>query len=104
MADEVQAMLASFVHQNCVPSTQMQRRISTGLRDSAIRAFLAPTHLAKRMPQAFEGDQRRTFVSSTVAASSKQVRVRTSPHSEIPVPWKGMKRGETENMLMREVG
>jgi hypothetical protein len=30
--------------------------------------------------------------------------VRTSPHSEIPVPWKGMKRGETENMLMREVG
>jgi hypothetical protein len=82
----------------------MQRRISTSLRDSAIRAFLAPTRLAKRMPQAFEGDQRRTFVSSTVVASSKQVRVRTFPHSEIPVAGKGMKRGETENMLMREAG
>ena len=65
-----QAMVAScLVHQNWVPSIQMQRRIMASLRAKATRAFLAPILLASRTPQAFSGDQRWTLVSSTLAAS-----------------------------------
>ena len=64
-----QVIAASFVHQNSVPSCQMQCRMTDSLRATATRAFLAPTRCMSRVPQAFSGDQRCTFESSTLAAS-----------------------------------
>ena len=48
----------SRVHQNSVPSVQMQCRMTAILRATAMRAFLAPIRFAKRMPQAFNGENR----------------------------------------------
>ena len=79
-----QAVLASSrVHQKSVPSTQMQCRMTAILRATAMRAFLAPIRLTRRMPQAFKGEKRCTLVSNTWAASYRQVRVNVSPHFEI---------------------
>jgi hypothetical protein len=65
-----QAILASSrVHQNSVPSTQIQCRITAILRATAMRAFLGPIRLANRVPQAFRGEKRFTLVSNTFAAS-----------------------------------
>src|SRR4051812_48006658 len=43
----------SRVHQNSVPSVQMQCKMTAILRATAMRAFLPPIRFAKRMPQAF---------------------------------------------------
>ena len=65
-----QAILASSrVHQNSVPSVQMQRRMTAILRATATRAFLAPIRCTRRVPHALSGENRCTFVSSTLAAS-----------------------------------
>ena len=48
----------SRVHQNSVPSVQMQCRMTAILRATAMRAFLPPIRFAKRMPQAFNGENR----------------------------------------------
>ena len=48
----------SRVHQNSVPSVQMQCRMMAILRASATRAFLPPIRFAKRVPQAFNGENR----------------------------------------------
>ena len=48
----------SRVHQNSVPSVQMQCRMTAILRAIAMRAFLPPIRFAKRMPQAFNGENR----------------------------------------------
>lgn len=65
-----QAILASSrVHQNSVPSTQMECRMTAILRATATRAFLAPIRCTSRVPQALSGENRCTFVSSTLAAS-----------------------------------
>ena len=44
----------SRVHQNSVPSVQMQCRMTAILRAIAMRAFLPPIRFAKRMSQAFK--------------------------------------------------
>ena len=80
---EDQAIAASFVHQNSVPSVQMHRRITAILRAMATLAFFEPMRRARRVPQALSGDQRWTFVSNTPAASKRQVRVKRSPHFDI---------------------
>lgn len=74
-----QAIEASFVHQNSVPSVQMHRRMTAILRAIATLAFFEPMRFASRVPHALSGDQRWTFVSSTLAASKRQVRVKRSP-------------------------
>ena len=48
----------SRVHQNSVPSVQMQCRMMAILRATATRAFLPPIRFAKRVPQAFNGENR----------------------------------------------
>jgi hypothetical protein len=65
-----QAMVVSSrVHRTSVPSTQMQCRMTANLRATAMRAFRPPIRLAKRTPQAFNGENRCTLVSSTLVAS-----------------------------------
>ncbi len=54
-----QAILASSrVHQNSVPPTQMQRRMTAILRATATRAFLAPMRCTRRVPHAWSGENR----------------------------------------------
>src|SRR3982751_2229556 len=67
VVNAAQPMAASLVHQNSVPSSQMQRRITASLRAIATFAFLAPMRLASFWPHAFSGDQRLTLLSSTLA-------------------------------------
>jgi len=81
--DQDQAAAISLVHQNSVPSVQMQCRITAILRAIATRAFFDPMRLASRVPQALSGDQRCTFVRRTLAASYRHVRVNRSPHFEM---------------------
>ena len=59
----------SLPHWNSVPSTQMQCRTTASLRATAVLAFLMPTRLASRTPQAFKTDHRFTTLSRTLAAS-----------------------------------
>ena len=58
----------SLPHWNSVPSTQMQCRTTASLRATAVLAFLMPTRLASRTPQAFKTDHRFTTLSRTLAA------------------------------------
>ena len=81
--DQDQAAAISLVHQNSVPSVQMQCRITAILRAIATRAFFDPMRLASRVPQALSGDQRCTFVRRTLAASYRHVRVNRSPQFEM---------------------
>ena len=90
--DQDQAAAISLVHQNSVPSVQMQCRITAILRAIATRAFFDPMRLASRVPQALSGDQRCTFVRRTLAASYKHVRVNRSPHFELL--YTGVTRGK----------
>jgi hypothetical protein len=53
--DQDQAAAISLVHQNSVPSVQMQCKITAILRAIATRAFFDPMRLAKRVPQALSG-------------------------------------------------
>src|ERR1700761_6851156 len=78
-----QAIEASFVDQKSVPSVQIQCRMTASLRATATFAFLAPPRFINRTPQAFSADHRLVLVSSTPAASYKQVRTNPSPHLEI---------------------
>ncbi len=58
-------------------------RITANLRATATVAFLPPTFLASRVPQAFSADQRETRFSRIPAASNRYVRSNGSPHLEI---------------------
>ena len=61
----------SLPHWNSVPSTQMQCRTTASLRATAVLAFLMPTRLASRTPQAFKTDHRFTTLIRTLAASNR---------------------------------
>ena len=76
-------LASSRDHQNSVPLVQMQCRMTASLRATAIRASRPPIRLTRRMPYAFGGENRCTRVSSTLAASYRQVRTKVSPHREM---------------------
>jgi hypothetical protein len=63
-------MVASArLHQNSVPSVQIQCRMMASFRATAILAFFAPIRLLSLRPHALSGDHRLTRVISTLAAS-----------------------------------
>jgi hypothetical protein len=57
-------LACSRAHENSVPSTHMQCRITASLRATATRAFLGPIRFARRLPHAFRGEKRCTLVSN----------------------------------------
>jgi hypothetical protein len=70
------------VHQNSVPSTQMQCRMTASLRASATTARLHPIRLLSRTAHALRGDQPLTLFSSTTAASNRHRLTMLSPAFE----------------------
>ena len=77
-------MLASSrSHLNSVPSVQLQCRMTASLGATTIRALRPRIRLARRMTQAFNGENCCTRVSNTPAASYGQVRTKLSPHFDV---------------------
>jgi hypothetical protein len=57
------------VHQNSVPSVQIQCKMMASFRATAILAFFGPIRLLNLWPYALSGDHRLTRVIRTLAAS-----------------------------------
>jgi hypothetical protein len=76
--------IASFLDQlNSVLSIHIRCRMTASLRATATLALRSPLRLASLIPQAFSADHFGTRVSSTPAASNKNIRSMVSPHFEI---------------------
>src|SRR5215475_13057070 len=77
------AATSFFDQLNSVPSIHMRCRMTANLRATATLAFRSPFRLASLIPPAFSADHFGTRVSSTPAASKRELRSMASPHFDM---------------------